>query len=99
MIGRLVIAILNEKVKRLNISKEEALSQVYANELISEDANLVTQNVKDWLGHDTDWKCYCQDAVTWKPDFEYDYVLTNLPFGSWRHSTLPRQIVRNLVKR
>lgn len=80
------------------MNPSQALATTCANEIDPEDADLVTSRVREWYGQDTDWHCYAEDAVKWHPDFSYDYVWTNIPFGSWSHSNLPRQIVRNIVK-
>ena len=80
------------------MTKQQALATTCANELVKESADLVTSRVREWYGQDTDWTCKNEDAINMQLDFDYDYVWTNLPFGSWRHSTFPRQIARHLVK-
>lgn len=80
------------------MSKQQALATTCANELVKEAADEVTSRVRAWYGQETDWTCKNEDAVKLQLDFDYDYVWTNLPFGSWGRSNLPRQIVRHLVK-
>lgn len=80
------------------MTKQQALETTCANELVKEAADEVTSKVIDWYGQATDWTCKNEDAVKMQLDFDYDYIWTNLPFGSWMQSNLPRQIARHLVK-
>ena len=99
--GNLVIRILNEKVNH-GLSPEEALRSTFANELDKRYADQCTERVRAWAkdqGIDTDWICMNEDAKTF--DFSqlpYEYVWTNLPFGSWKISQLPAKIAKNTVK-
>lgn len=99
--GNLVIRILNEKLNH-GLTAEQALSTTFANELDKKYADECTERVRQWAREhnvDTLWTCMNEDAI--KYDFSqihYDYVWTNLPFGSWIYYQLPKQIAKNVVK-
>lgn len=101
--GNLVIRILNEKVKH-GLTPEEALNTTFANEFDEKYAIECTERVREWAedkGIHTQWTCMNEDAQTY--DFSkipYEYVWTNLPFGSWggANSYLPNFITKNVVK-
>lgn len=99
--GNLVIRILDEKVKQ-GLTTEEALNTTFANEFDEKYAIECTERVREWAedkGIHTQWTCMNEDAQTY--DFSqipYEYVWTNLPFGSWNNSYLPNFITKNVVK-
>lgn len=100
--GNLVVRILNEKLNH-GLSAEQALSTTFANEIDKKYADECTERVRQWAREhnvvDTQWTCINEDAKTY--DFSqipYDYVWTNLPFGSWIYSQLPKQIAKNVIK-
>lgn len=102
--GNLVIRILDEKVKH-GLTPEQALNTTFANELDTKCANECTDRVNKWAIDkgiiNTQWKCMNEDAI--KYDFSklpYDYVWTNLPFGSFGGNCvhLPYNITKNVVK-
>ena len=99
--GNLVIRILDEKVKH-GLTPEEALNTTWANEFDEKYAIECSERVREWAedkGIHTQWTCMNEDAVTY--DFSkipYEYVWTNLPFGSWKKSQLPKIITKNVVK-
>lgn len=101
--GNLVIRILDEKVKH-GLTPEEALNTTWANEIDEKYAIECSERVREWAedkGIHTKWNCMNEDAQTY--DFSqipYEYVWTNLPFGSNRLplSKLPNLITNNVVK-
>lgn len=99
--GNLVIRILDEKVKH-GLTPEEALNTTWANEFDEKYAIECSERVRAWAedkGIHTQWTCMNEDAVTY--DFSqipYEYVWTNLPFGSLKNSKLPNNITKNVVK-
>lgn len=99
--GNLVIRILDEKVKH-GLTPEEALNTTWANEFDEKYAIECSERVREWAedkGIRTQWTCMIEDAQTY--DFSqipYEYVWTNLPFGSWIKSQLPNIITKNVVK-
>ena len=99
--GNLVIRILNEKLNH-GLTAEQALSTTFANELDKKYADECTERVRQWAREhnvDTQWTCMNEDAKTYNfSQIHYDYVWTNLPFGSWIYSQLPKQIAKNVVK-
>ena len=98
--GQLVIQILNRKVE-LGMTPQEAIDTTYANEFDHDVYLQMVDRVMLWCDeHDTmvDMKhLTCEDARTLKWSVDYK-VITNLPFGSWNNSSLPRQIINNLNK-
>lgn len=101
--GNLVIRILDEKVKH-GLTPEEALNTTWANEIDEKYAIECSERVREWAedkGITTHWTCMNEDAQTY--DFSqipYEYVWTNLPFGSYGGSMykLPNRISNNVVK-
>lgn len=99
--GNLVIRILDEKVKH-GLTPQEALNTTWANEFDEKYAIECTERVREWAedkGIHTQWTCMNEDAQTY--DFSqipYEYVWTNLPFGSWSNCQLPNKITKNVVK-
>lgn len=98
--GNIVIAILNKKVE-LGMTPFEAINTTYANELDTERYSIMLDRVKTWceehnvipnIEHFTNI-----DAKALKCAIDYK-VITNLPFGSWANSSLPRQIINNMNK-
>lgn len=99
--GNLVLRILDEKVKH-GLTPEESLNTTWANEFDEKYAIECTERVRKWAedkGIHTQWTCMIEDAETY--DFSkipYEYVWTNLPFGSWKNAQLPKNITKNVVK-
>ena len=99
--GNLVIRILDEKLKH-GLTPEEALNTTFANEFDEKYAIECSERVRAWAedkGIHTQWTCMNEDAKTY--DFSqipYEYVWTNLPFGSFKNSQLPNFITKNVVK-
>lgn len=100
--GNLVIRILDEKVKH-GLTPQEALNTTWANELEEKYANECTDRVNKWANDkgiiNAQWKCMNEDAKSY--DFSYipyEYVWTNLPFGSCICAYLPNYIAKNIVK-
>lgn len=101
--GNLVIRILDEKVK-YGLTPQEALNTTFANEIDEKYAIECSERVREWAedkGITTHWTCMNEDAQSY--DFSqipYEYVWTNLPFGSYGGSMykLPNRISNNAVK-
>lgn len=98
--GNIVMAILNKKVE-LGMTPFEAMDSTYANELNRERYLIMLNRVITWC-EDHDIMCDIEhftnlDAreLKWSVDYK---VITNLPFGSWSNSSLPKQIINNLNK-
>ena len=99
--GQLVIQILNRKVE-LGMTPQEAIDTTYMNEFDEPVFNELVNRVVDWCKeHNCEAnrdRIFNQDARTLSlGDIDYK-VITNLPFGSWANSSLPRQIINNLNK-
>ena len=96
--GNIVMKILDKKVF-LGLTPQEAIDTTYANEFDTAVYDLLTARVR----------AYCEqnnisyrpenitnlDARTCKPACDKYEIITNLPFGSWNNSNLPRQIINN----
>lgn len=102
--GNLVIRILDEKVK-YGLTPQEALNTTFANEIDEKYAIECSERVREWAedkGITTHWTCMNEDAQSY--DFNqipYEYVWTNLPFGSFDgnlNQYLPNRITKNVVK-
>lgn len=102
--GNLVIRILDEKVKH-GLTPEEALNTTWANEIDEKYAIECSERVREWAedkGITTHWTCMNEDAQTYNfSQIPYEYVWTNLPFGSFNgnlNQYLPNRITKNVVK-
>ena len=96
--GNIVMKILDKKVSE-GMTPQEAIDTTYANELDETSYIALTERVK----------AYCeannivyrpenitnQDARTCKPVCGGYEIITNLPFGSWVNSNLPKAIINN----
>lgn len=99
--GNIVIGILNKKVE-LGMTPQQAIDTTYANEVDEEKYKELISRVFDWCSNNNaELKIdhiTMQDARTLDMgNIEYN-IITNLPFGSWNNSSLPRQIINNLRK-
>ena len=99
--GQLVIQILNRKVE-LGMTPQEAIDTTYMNEFDEAMFNDLVNRVVDWCkehGCEANRdRIFNQDARSLSlGDIDYN-IITNLPFGSWNNSSLPRQIINNLQK-
>lgn len=98
--GNIVLAILDKKVE-LGMTPFEAMDTTYANELDHERYLIMLDCVKEWCEERdvmTDIEHFTNmDAreLNWTVDYK---VITNLPFGCWSCSTLPKQIITHLNK-
>lgn len=99
--GNIVIGILNKKVE-LGMTPQQAIDTTYANEFDEALFNELVNRVYEWC---SEHNCIInrnnltnQDARKLDMgDIDYN-IITNLPFGSWNNSSLPRQIINNLKK-
>ena len=99
--GNIVIGILNKKVE-LGMTPQQAIDTTYANEFDEEKYKELISRVLDWCSNNkAELKIdhiTMQDARTLDMgNIDYN-IITNLPFGSWSNSSLPRQIINNLKK-
>ena len=99
--GNIVIGILNKKVE-LGMTPQQAIDTTYANEFDEEKYKELITRVLDWCSNNkAELKIdhiTMQDARTLDMgNIDYN-IITNLPFGSWTNSSLPRQIINNLQK-
>lgn len=99
--GNIVIGILNKKVA-LGMTPQQAIDTTYANEFDEEKYKELISRVLDWCSNNkAELKIdhiTMQDARTLDMgNIDYN-IITNLPFGSWSNSSLPRQIINNLKK-
>ena len=102
--GNLVIRILDEKVK-YGLTPQEALNTTFANEIDEKYAIECSERVREWAednGFTTHWTCMNEDAQSYNfSQIPYEYVWTNLPFGSWTvklNQYLPNRITKNVIK-
>lgn len=96
--GNIVMKILEKKVS-LGMTPQEAIDTTYANEFDEEPYNDMVTRVYDWcqehnciINRNNLTNC---DAREFKPSCGKYEIITNLPFGSWHNSNLPRQIINN----
>lgn len=100
--GNIVIGILNKKVE-LGMTPQQAVDTTYMNEFDKDLYDKMVQRVIMWCDeHNVNIgllhnHIFNEDARTLKLNVDYN-IITNLPFGSWSNSSLPRQIINNLRK-
>ena len=96
--GNIVIALLNKLIE-YGIDPQIAITRVIANEIEPNEAQKCTDRVNEWCKQhklNTNWKCLNEDARTYKFNL-YDYVVTNLPFGSNGNSHITNIILKNVI--
>lgn len=100
--GNIVLAILDKKVE-LGMTANEAINTTFANEYDEERFEKLCCRVFEWCKqHDVPTEMTCGmlfnlDVRELELPFDYK-VLTNLPFGCWSCSNLPKQIITHLNK-
>jgi hypothetical protein len=96
--GNIVMKVLDKKVS-LGMTLQEAVDTTFANEFDGPVYTALEERVR----------AYCelnniiyrpenitnQDARVCKPACDKYEIITNLPFGSWTNSNLPKQIINN----
>lgn len=96
--GNIVMSILNKKVES-GMTPQEAIDTTYANEFDTAVYNALTARLKAYCAeHNINYRgenITSQDARICKPLCDKYEIITNLPFGSWSNSYLPRQIINN----
>lgn len=101
-IGNIVMAILDKKVS-LGMTPVEAVMTTYANEFDRERYETMIMRVVEWCDeHNVNigllhGRYFNEDARILKLESDYK-IITNLPFGSWNNTNLPKQIITNLNK-
>lgn len=102
--GAIVLEILNKKLN-IGMTPQEAINTTFANEFDEGRYNTMVKNINDWC---IEHGCNIEinnirlgDAVNidfddWIGNEQGYNVITNLPFGSWENSNLPKQIINNL---
>lgn len=96
--GNIVMKILEKKVS-IGMTPQEAIDTTYANEFDEAPYNDMVNRVYEWC---KEHNCIInrnnltnRDAKEFKPSCDKYEIITNLPFGSWHNSNLPRQIINN----
>lgn len=96
--GNIVMKIFDKKVS-IGMTPQEAIDTTYVNEFDEGPYNDMVTRVNDWC---QEHNCIInrdnltnKDAREFKPSCDKYEIITNLPFGSWTNSSLPRQIINN----
>lgn len=96
--GNIVMKIINKKVS-LGMTPQEAINTTFANEFDTPVYDALTVRLKTYCNeHNINYRednITNQDARVVKPACDKYEIITNLPFGSWNNSNLPRQIINN----
>lgn len=96
--GNIVMKILDKKVSS-GMTPQEAVDTTYANEFDGPVYSALEERVKDYCKqNDIVYRpenLSNQDARKYKPACGNYEIITNLPFGSFANSCLPRQIIDN----
>lgn len=96
--GNIVMKIIDKKVS-LGMTPQEAIDTTYANEFDTPVYDALTARLKTYCTeHNINYRednITNQDARVCKPGCDKYEIITNLPFGSWNNSNLPRQIINN----
>jgi hypothetical protein len=81
------------------MTPQEAIDTTYANEFDTSVYNALTARLKTYCDeHNINYReenITNQDARVCKPGCDKYEIITNLPFGSWTNSNLPKQIINN----
>ena len=96
--GNIVMKILNKKVS-LGMTSQEAVDTTIANEFDTIIYNKLVERVYNWCA---EHNCIINknnlsnnDAQIFRPTCDKYEIITNLPFGNWTNSSLPRKIINN----
>lgn len=96
--GNIVIKILDKKVS-LGMTSQEAIDTTIANEFDTRIYNELVERIYDWCA---EHNCIINrnnltnnDAQIFRPTCDKYEIITNLPFGNWTNSSLPRKIINN----
>ena len=96
--GNIVMKIIDKKVS-LGMTPQEAIDTTYANEFDTQVYDALTARLKTYCDeHNIIYReenITNQDACVFKPGCDKYEIITNLPFGSWTNSNLPKQIINN----
>lgn len=96
--GNIVMKIIDKKVS-LGMTPQEAINTTYVNEFDIDVYDVLTARLKAYCAeHNINYReenITNQDARVVKPVCDKYEIITNLPFGSWNNSNLPRQIINN----
>lgn len=98
--GAIVMKILEKKIE-LGMTPQDAINTTYGNELNKERYDILVTRVKEFCkNHNCQYpeKNFSNDDILKKEiDFDNYEIITNLPFGSWSNSNLPRQIINKFI--
>ena len=96
--GNIFMKIIDKKVS-LGMTPQEAIDTTYANEFDTHVYDVLTARLKSYCD---EHRIYFRpenttnlDARTCRPSCDKYEIITNLPFGSWSNSSLPKQIINN----
>lgn len=96
--GNIVMKVLDKKVSE-GMTPQEAIDTTFANEFDTDVYNQLTARVRAYCEQNNivyrPENITNQDARMCKPACDGYEIITNLPFGSWNNSSLPRQIINN----
>lgn len=96
--GNIVMKILDKKVS-LGMTPQEAIDTTYANEFDTPVYDVLTVRLKSYCDEHSIYfrpeNTTNLDARTCRPSCDKYEIITNLPFGSWSNSSLPKQIINN----
>jgi hypothetical protein len=96
--GNIVMKIIDKKMS-LGLTPQRAIDTTFANEFDQTVFEALTARVKAFCDeHNIIYReenITNQDARTFKPACDKYEIITNLPFGSWTDSNLPKAIINN----
>lgn len=96
--GNIVMHIIYTKCSK-GMTAQEAIDTTFANEFDTDVYNRLVARLKTYceLNHINyrEENITNQDARVFKPACDKYEIITNLPFGSWANSNLPKQIINN----
>lgn len=98
--GNIVMKVIEKKIS-LGMTPQQAIDSTYGNELNKERYDEMIKRLKEFcIVNNCDFpeKNFSNEDILKKEiDIENYEVITNLPFGSWTNSNLPRQIINKFI--
>lgn len=98
--GNIVMKVIDKKIS-LDMTPQQAIDSTYGNELNKERYDDMVKRLKEFcIVNNCNFpeKNFTNENILKKEiDIENYEIITNLPFGSWNNSNLPRKIINKFI--
>ena len=98
--GNIVMKVIDKKIS-IGMTPQQAIDSTYGNELNKERYDDMIKRLKEFCINNNcnfpESNFTNEDILKKEIDIENYEIITNLPFGSWSNSNLPRQIINKFT--